>query len=192
MLSLARTVCALAFAGSAFTFALAAYVFADWNAIPVALPVPLDGHVVATPFMLATSGQFEVRVTTPTGGGADDGLVLGSVPRCLEVTVDSGAAGERRIRTGPFTSDGQNSYGRLRYFRSLEHLPVPRGPHTAVLRSCSQMDGQAYVELVRSGDQTGPAVLAFLVRGLAWVLAAIGGLAGLVWLCRRTWAGRGP
>jgi hypothetical protein len=166
----------LLLAGSALAFAASAYVYADWNLEPWTLPVSGDGITVRTPFSLATSGTFHVRLSVPTTSqSVDSQEPHWSGSPCLIMQTDAEDAPGTPAMLRTFRAAGLYVYGGLAYYESEDVVRIAAGSHTVSLRTCQPgVANQFFVSLERAGEPTGQFVSALLVRGLGWLLLVVG------------------
>jgi hypothetical protein len=177
------------FATSALAFAASTYIFAPWNDVAWSLPVPVDGTTVRTPFLLATPGEFRVRLSVPTVSKSVDAPVQNwTGSPCLILRVDPEEEATEPIRLEEFRSSGLYVYGGVAYFESKKSLHLAGGNHTASLAACeAKIGSQLFAELQRSGGPTGQFVMAWLVRCAGWFFLVAGMIASAasVYLQRR-------
>jgi len=162
--------------GSALAFAASTYVYADWNVVPWTLPVSGDGITVRAPFTLATSGTFRVRLSVPTTSeSVDSPEPHWSGPPCLSMQTDAEDAPGKPVMLRTFTAAGLYVYGGLAYYESEDAVRIAAGSHTVSLRTCEPgIANQFFVSLERTGEPTTQYLSALLVRGVGWLLLALG------------------
>ena len=184
-----RLLSTLFFALAAIGFALTSYVFSDWNIRPCALPLPGPGYAVASPFIITTSGKFQLEADVPRPSNYKEPVALPELPPIpvdLRLQIEQSGKSVADIHVTSLRHVGTYSFGNVDLYSAQPAVQLTRGEYEIRLAAQGPTPapvGGAIVYFSRVSHPTEAFLAASFVRWASWA-AFMAAVALLLWGAR--------